>query len=229
MFALAPTPARAAEHALAGIHIFASYKEVMHIFGEPTQILTGVSATQGSASNSAAGMGAAAGAPIGPNQFGPPAGVGMQGQAGAFGPANQFRTMMNRPPQFGPPQFGQPSSTAPAGFGAPATGVPSADTNADPNDVRYVYKRSDGTILEFLLSADGRVIQIDLQGYKAATKTSRGISLGSKYGDVTDKYGYPEAQETSGDILTMEYLEKQDVSFQIHHNKVVGITVVAAK
>jgi hypothetical protein len=127
---------------------------------------------------------------------------------------------MNRPPEFGAGAQQQPAS------GNSTAGSTTDDTTGE---VMYVYQKSGSLTIEFLLSPDGRVIQISLLGYHATSKTSRGIGLGDSYTDVIRAYGYPESQDTENSILTMKYLTKQNVAFNINKNKVVGITVAAVE
>ncbi len=189
----APTSARAAEHSLAGIRIFASSKEVLTRYGEPTRVLTGADAV-GVIQGGSAGVST------------PPAAATSQPNTG------------NRAPEFSAP------SAAPAASSTPT------DTSDTAGEARFVYDRPNNVELQFLMSPDGRVIEITVLGYKSTVKTTRNISLGSTYGTVITKYGYPEAQDTSTTgILMIRYLEKQHVAFQLHNGKVVGITVAAVE
>jgi hypothetical protein len=238
---LVPMPARAAaEHKLVGITIFSSVKTVLAEYGDPTEILTGAdvlngptflttlgASTSGTTSLGPSGQVGATGAtaPMGmPGAMAggyPGAGAGRQpGSMGQFGPGGPMG-------QFGP--NGPMSRMGMGAAGAASSDATGGDTTVAPDDALYVYQKPNGVILEFLATADGRVIQIEVLGYKGSAKTERGITLGSSYSTVIDKYGYPESLDASNGVTTMKYLDKQHVSFQLHENKVVGITVAAVE
>jgi hypothetical protein len=232
--ALLPMPARAAEHELAGIRIFASVRDVLDRFGDPTQILTGAAAQSGPTFANMSGANTN-GSPFGPGGAAASGQFGPTGAPGSVGPGgNPFG---GGRPSFNPgvPMMGPNGPMGPFGPGGPMGQAGqmgpngTAGTSTPTDEVLYVYQRSGGIILEFLLSPDGRVIQIEILGYKAATKTSKGVGLGTSYSTVIDKYGYPESQDSTGNALTVKYLDKQHVSFQLHQNKVVGITVAAVQ
>jgi hypothetical protein len=207
---LGVSSAFAAEHSLAGIRIFASVRDVLNKYGDPNQILTGAAA-QGSGAGGAGGQYAA-------NPYGGGNGGGQIGMV----PPLQFGGGLGAPPSMGP---GGPGAGMMNG-GAPGNGS-TAGAAAPPGEVQYVYNRPNGVTFQFLLSPDGRVIQITVLGYKASIVTERGVSLGTNYGKVVAKYGYPEGQDNNGTALTMTYLAHNHVSFVLKNERVVGITVAA--
>jgi hypothetical protein len=97
----------------------------------------------------------------------------------------------------------------------------------------WTYDLIDGTTLEFIISQSGRVIQITVAGERAfkASKTTKGIKLGSLYKDVIFKYGFPEHQEKAGRFLRASYADKHHVVFTFlgpgkeEVKKLVGITI----
>jgi hypothetical protein len=202
-------PSLAAEHSLAGIRIFASVRDVLNKYGDPNQILTGAAA-QGGASTAGPGGAQGGGGPIGavpPMQF------------GGGGPAF---------PGFGGGMpGGMPGGFPPNGQGGSSAGGSTTSGNPAPGEVLYVYNRPNNTTVDFLLSPDGRVIQITVLGYKGNVLTERGVGLGTNYGKIVARYGYPEGQDNNGTALTMTYLAHNHVSFTLKNEKVVGITVAA--
>ncbi len=111
--------------------------------------------------------------------------------------SRRARRLPRRPGRFP----GSPSGSAEEGY--PGGGVggaagPFGNTTsslARSQEVTWIYDRPGRISYEFLIGADGRVIQIKVIGYggKGATvRTTRGIGLGSTYAQVQQKYGYPE-------------------------------------
>jgi len=98
------------------------------------------------------------------------------------------------------------------------------------NEVTYRYVGKTGNKMDFLLSPDGRVIQITASGFHDINvKTARSITLGSSYLDVISKYGYPESQQNVNGIVTTKYTDRFHIAFQLFQNKVVSITVAAVE
>ena len=123
-----------------------------------------------------------------------------------------------------PGEFANPGAPAqPAANGA-------ASATADPNEVVYEYATKAGTTLDFTISGDGRVIQISAAGQKNGNvRTLRGVTLGTSYIDVINKYGYPEGQDVTNSVLTMRYVDRAHVAFQLFNQKVVSVTVAAVE
>lgn len=132
-------------------------------------------------------------------------------------------------PQGGPPrpgsEFNTPGPIAPPpAASSTAAGAPAA------NQVVYEYNTKSGTTLDFTISTDGRVIQISAAGQKnAEVRTLRGVTLGTTYIDVINKYGYPESQDVDNAVITMRYVDKAHVAFQLFNQKVVSVTVAAVE
>jgi hypothetical protein len=116
-----------------------------------------------------------------------------------------------------------PSEFTPGAGSTPSTG------SAAPDEVTYQYALRPGLSCSFILSSDGRVIQISVVGslgqHAETARTSRGITLGSAYSDVITKYGFPEHQAAQGATLTALYTEHAHCAFQFQNNRVIGITV----
>lgn len=99
--------------------------------------------------------------------------------------------------------------------------------------VTWTYDLPDGTTLEFIISQNGRVVQITVGGDKPFKQsvTSKGIKLGSLYKDVVLKYGYPESQQEIGRFLQTSYADKHRIVFLFcgpeigQVKKLVGITI----
>jgi hypothetical protein len=152
--------------------------------------------------------------------------AGGGGGAAAGGPPAGFG---GPPPGFGggpPPGFG---GGPPAGFGGGGGGAAGGGTSPAGATVTWIYDRLDGSTLEFLLSSDGRVIQIHATGLRGSVRTVKGIVLGSGLIDVYTKYGYPETTTLSGNILTLTYTNRDHCAFQLLDRKVVGVTVAVVE
>jgi hypothetical protein len=97
----------------------------------------------------------------------------------------------------------------------------------------WTYDLPDGTTVEFIISQNGRVVQITVGGDKPfkLSKTSKGIRLGSLYKEVVFKYGYPEEHWMVGSFLQADYTDKHRVMFTFcgpdpgQVKKLVGITI----
>ncbi len=216
-------PASAAERSLAGIKIFSGSRTVLQKFKSPSRVIVG------RPSLTPAGSTATPGA----------TGAGSSGSPGGYPGAGGMGGAPGQLPGFGggvPSEFGQ----APGGGGgynpmgaAPTSGAPGANgattPDSNPGEVTWIYDRPNGGDLEFTFSSDGRVIQIRATGYTGTVKTTRGIALGTSYGNVVGKYGYPESQEQDGPILTAKYTESDHVAFQFFNQKLVAIIVAAVE
>ncbi len=205
--------AHAAEHTLAGIRVFASVHDVLAHYGNPNRIIT--DASQFSATTTSGTSATPGGS--GMAQMGVPGLGGMRRGAAEFGGAS------------GAPGMGAPANPY-ASPGSPGQDSSASDQSSTSGEVMYVYNRPGGVTYDFLLSPDGRVIQITVLGYKSANvKTGRGIQLGTLYSVMIGRYGYPEGQSNGNGVLTATYLERQHASFQLRNNHVVGITVAAVE
>jgi len=196
-------PASAAERSLAGIKIFSTTRAIIAKYGSPRQVVVGRPSMTPTA-GSMPGMGG--------------------GQPGA--PS----TTPGALPGFGaaPPDAGIGAQPNPSSPGA-ALGTPGTTTDASNGEVTWIYDRPNGGDLEFTMSSDGRVVQIRATGYKGSVKTSKGIGLGSAYGTVISKYGYPESQDQSGSVLTARYTERSHAAFQFFNQRVVALIVAAVE
>ncbi len=206
-------PASAAERSLAGIKIFSTTRPVLAKYGSPTQVIVGrpsLTPTNGAAAGLQGGLG---GAP----SLAP-------GALPGFGAA---------PPELGGggPGFGGGGLPGmpggPGGLGQNGAGGAQIDPNA--GESTWIYDRPGGSDLEFTFSSDGRVVQIRATGYQGPVRTAKGVGLGAKYGAVMGKYGYPEAQEQTGSVLTARYTERAHAAFQFYNQRVVGIIVAAVE
>lgn len=95
-----------------------------------------------------------------------------------------------------------------------------------PPEVTWIYRFAKNKTLEFIISPDGRVMQIAAYGVEwPGIRTSVGITLGHTYKDVLLKYGFPESHEKRGVELIAKYSEKRRVIFTLVGRTVVGITI----
>lgn len=216
----AALPASAAERSLAGIKIFSTSRPILAKYGSPTQVIVGRpsltptgGAAAGGGQSGSSGMpsiapGALPGFGAAPSEI---SGGGFGGAGGAGG-------------------FGGQSSQGQGGQGGYGQGG-AAGAAADPTngESTWIYDRPGGSDLEFTFSSDGRVVQIRATGYQGPVKTTRGVGLGAKYGTVVGKYGFPEAQEQDGSVLTARYTERSHAAFQFFNQRVVAIIVAAVE
>ncbi len=148
--------------------------------------------------------------------------VGVQAQvAGGIAPA--------MPAMEGMP-MGLPGMAAPMEMGG-IPGMPQppgqmVPQKTGPPEVIWIYRFAKNKTLEFIISPDGRVMQIAAYGVEwPGIRTSMGITLGHTYKDVLLKYGFPESHEKRGVELIAKYSEKRRVIFTLGGRTVVGITI----
>lgn len=130
--------------------------------------------------------------------------------------------------------MGGPTDMPGGGFGgAIGGGGGFGNTNstlARQQETTLIYDRPGGISYEFLIGADGRVIQIRAIGYTGTSvKTAKGIRLGSSYATVLQRYGYPEEHMNVGPILVASYRNKNHTQFQFLNNKVIAITIASVE
>lgn len=233
----AAAPATAAEQSLLGIRIYSPAKAILQKYGNPSEVQPGaqsissVGGTMGPGAGARGGMGM--GAPSfsfgGPSGIAPLPRVGgapgsMPGEFGGGGNTSYSFGGM-QPPQ---PTFGPMGPRGPMGSGAPSTTTGEGSTY-ESQEVWYIYEKPNGMTYEFLLSPQGRVIEIAVAGYKGGGTTSRGITLGSTYAQVLAKYGFPETQTVENGVVFLSYTHRAHVAFQLMDNKVVSIIVAYMK
>ncbi len=225
----AALPASAAERSLAGIKIFSTSRPILAKYGSPTQVIVGRpsltptgGAAAGGGQSGSSGMpsiapGALPGFGAAPSEISG-GGFGGAGGAGGYGSAGRAGG------------YGGQSSQGQGGQGGYGQGG-AAGAAADPTngESTWIYDRPGGSDLEFTFSSDGRVVQIRATGYQGPVKTTRGVGLGAKYGTVVGKYGFPEAQEQDGGVLTARYTERSHAAFQFYNQRVVAIIVAAVE
>jgi hypothetical protein len=142
-------------------------------------------------------------------------------------------------PGVGGPGADRPGAAGPGGapgFGAAGgTGQPEYSTA-----LLYIYKRPGNVRLEFLANEDGRIAQISVAAPTnktknvifAGAKTSRGITLGSTFVQVSQAYGYPERNRMLPGFRFYEayYTKKNHCAFTFDQQtmKVARITIALA-
>lgn len=191
--------AEAAELQLAGIRLGRSALTIIQKYGNPSEIRVGAqSQVQGQP-----GMG---GAPPGGVFEAPPPGMGMPGGEGMG---------MGIPGM----EMGMP------GMGAPLVPGQQAQRKGPP-EVVWIYRFPKNKTLEFIVSPDGRVMQIAAFGVEwPGISTALGIRLGDTYKDVILKYGFPESHDKRGIELFAKYSDKHRAVFTLVGKTVVGITI----
>ena len=109
--------------------------------------------------------------------------------------------------------------------GAPMPGAPTVTKKRAP-ELTWIYRFPKNKTLEFIVSPDGRVMQI--AAYAAEwpnVRTSKGITFGSTYKDLLAKYGFPESHQQVNIQLIARYSDKQRAIFVMVAQTVVGITI----
>jgi len=95
-----------------------------------------------------------------------------------------------------------------------------------PPEVVWIYRFPKNKTLEFIVSPDGRVMQIAAYGVEwPGIGTALGIRLGDTYKDVILKYGFPESHDKNGIELIAKYSDKHRAVFTLVGRTVVGITI----
>jgi hypothetical protein len=216
--AKAKVKSQVGEISLIGINLYDPVQNVIKKFGNPDSVRgvylqssapsvtsqqPGVPSTPGMPSNS--NFGAPSGTPPGTLPGVGPSGSGPYGSSGGA--------------------FGGPGASP---FQTPVANAPTTPGSGPTSQTMLIYVKK-GSTYSFIINDKGRVVQIgSIAERDAATKTRKGITLGSTYGEVLKVYGYPEMHEFQGStIMLLKYLKKQHVAFQLFNQKVVGITIAA--
>ncbi len=131
-----------------------------------------------------------------------------------------------------PPGLGIGGEAPPPGFGGPSLGGPVAEAphqqTSKPmgREVTWIYRFAKNKTLEFIIDAEGRVLQIAAYGVEwPGLRTSKGTHLGSTYKEVILAYGFPETHERAGIEMVLKYANSHRVAFTLVGNQVVGITI----
>ena len=106
-----------------------------------------------------------------------------------------------------------------------APGAPTVVKKRAP-ELTWIYRFPKNKTLEFIVSPDGRVMQIG--AYAAEwpnVRTSKGITFGSTYKDLLAKYGFPESHQQVNIQLIARYPDKQRAIFVLVGQTVVGMTI----
>jgi len=204
MLCLSVSAVAAAELQLAGIRLGRSALTVIQKYGNPSEVRVGTA---------------------------PQA----QPAAQAYTPTTPGGMLFPAPETSGMPFLpGMPTSATP--FGAPMpqgfsgvpspTGAPTGQAVQSAPEVTWIYRFPRNKTLEFIISPDGRVVQIAAYGVEwPGVSTSKGIRLGQTYKDVILSYGFPESHGRMGIELVAKYPETHRVLFTFVGKTLVGITI----
>lgn len=203
----------AAELELAGIRLGRPASTVIQKYGNPTEVRVGAAGQVQIMSPVAAPAQPATSSYPSTTPFGSfpsPTGVPMPAMTGVPGGTTGFS----------PSPF--PTATP-----APAAGsTTNVIQKATAPEVTWVYQFPKNKTLDFVISPDGRVLEIRAFGVDWPNiRTSKGITLGQTYKDVILKYGFPEEHERSGAQLITKYPEKHRALFTFVGKTLVGITI----
>lgn len=124
-------------------------------------------------------------------------------------------------------EMAAPGMMAPPEGGMPGMPGASAPARRTPPEITWIYNFPKNQRLEFIITPDGRVVQIAAFGVDwPLIKTSLGIKLGDSYKDVLLKYGFPERHDKQGLEMTARYTERHRAIFTfIGARTLVGITI----
>jgi RNA polymerase sigma factor (sigma-70 family) len=91
--------------------------------------------------------------------------------------------------------------------------------------VTWNYASKDGRQLSFLLSPNGKLIEIGAGGADAGDTTALHAKLGMDRTEVSKLYGFPERQVISNGTWTTSYADGHSVVFQFKNDKLVRIII----
>jgi hypothetical protein len=216
MFGCIAGSADAAERSLVGIRIYSNVKVVLLRLGNPEYVLTSGQTVPGAGTSTSTTGPSGGVSPLPPLQ---PEGAG---PSITFNPGGNQQGV-NIPLGSGPVSaFGMGGDDA----GTPPT-QQTQTQQLDNGEVTLVFQKNDVTY-EVLLSPSGSVIQITALGYSdPATRTEKGVTFGSSYPTVIAKYGYPENQTETNQVVILDYSHSAHCAFELVNDKVVGIVVAA--
>jgi len=248
------TPTYSAETSLGGIKLFDSGTRVVAMFGSPDEIdavtLGGSTAGPGGGAAGGAGgrgmpgggKGPAGTAPAGAGPSSDPMSPGVPGDFGFDGlPDLQSRAPRGAGPaavgmapgaRNGPGMSGPPGSPASPGGGGAGGANGSSDRILY---TRWVYNRN-ASKFGFIIDQWDHVVQCEAIGVEPGkVRTKRGITFGSTFAQIINKYKDPDGYEIEGDNIVVRYLSTDKVAFRLNRlgeNKpyvVTGIVVAAGK
>ena len=136
-------------------------------------------------------------------------------------------------PQMNNPMSGLPGMEGLPGMmpdmgGSPAMPQPGGPVvqRRGPPEVIWLYRFPKNKTLEFIVSPDGRVMQITAFGVEwPNVRTAKGIGFGNTYKDLLAKYGFPESHDQSGVALVVRYPDRHRAIFTLVGQQIVGITI----
>ncbi len=130
---------------------------------------------------------------------------------------------------------GRGGSRGGGGKGGDAGGGASSGAGTKVTFTRWVYKRKNSKYA-FILDKFNRVVQIEAIGLKnSSVRTKRGVTFGSSFGTLIQKYNTPDGYEVNGDNLVVRFLVRDRVAFKLNKidakkpHVVTGIVVAAGK
>ena len=238
-----------AENALVGIALFDPGTRVIAKFGSPDRIEgLAVDTAAGPADGGAGGSrGGAPGSGGGASAPGSSRGGGGGGTAPATSrkdfigePFNDSGWLRQTPGTMSPPPSDDTggSGGSAAGGGGGSRGGGGASGGGGGQKViytRWIYNRG-GTRYGFVLDKFNRVAQIEAIGLSnRSVRTKRGISFGSSFGTIINKYRAPDGYEINGDNIVVRYLVRDRVAFKLSRvnpkkpHVVTGVVVAAGK
>ncbi|MES1228173.1 MAG: hypothetical protein ABUL72_05840, partial [Armatimonadota bacterium] len=110
-----------------------------------------------------------------------------------------------------PPATGGGGPAAGGGGGGGGAAAPSGTATY----TRWVYNK-DNSKYAFVLDQNNRIIQIEALGIRnSKIRTKKGVTFGSSFAQIMNRYNIPEQYEFGGGNLVMKYLVKYRVVFRL--------------
>jgi len=247
-----------AENALIGIALFDPGTRVIAKFGSPDRI-EGLSvdsaagpAGGGDGSGGGAGASSRGGGPSGGQGGGASSPGSSRGGGGGPSTASKSFNFVGEPFQdsgwlrqaAGTMQPPPSDDTGGGGGGGASSGGSSRSGGGGASGggggqkviyTRWIYNRG-GSRYAFVLDKFNRVAQIEAIGLSnRSVRTKRGITFGSSFGTIINKYNAPDGYEINGDNIVVRYLVRDRVAFRLSRvnakkpHVVTGVVVAAGK
>ena len=131
------------------------------------------------------------------------------------------------------PDNATPAGAPPSNFGGGGGNAAAAGPSGTSTYTRWVYNR-DSSRYAFVLDQYNRVVQIEVMGIRnTKVRTKRGITFGSSFGQIINRYNSPDTYEIGGNNMVLRYLENDRVAFRLAKldpkkpHVVTGIVVAA--
>jgi hypothetical protein len=130
---------------------------------------------------------------------------------------------------------GRGPAGARGGSAAPTGGAGGGGESSIVTYTRWIYRKGSSRYA-FVLDKFNRVVQIEAVGLSdGRVRTRRGVTFGSTFGALINKYNAPDGYEISGTNMVVRYLTRDRVAFRMQKvdakrpHVVTGIVVAAGR